>query len=86
MNRQGDRHPGPRRNENPRITRRVVTKAADAHDKQSRQISFKGALQAMTALQDALWRAAPRDQERLVQTMLKVITVPAIPVLYHQVT
>jgi hypothetical protein len=39
----------------------VMAKAAEAHDKQPRQISFKGALQAMTAFQDALRRAAPRE-------------------------
>jgi hypothetical protein len=55
------------------LIRGVMAKAAEAHDKQPRQISFKGALQAMTAFQDALRRAAPKDRERLMRTMLEVI-------------
>jgi Transposase DDE domain len=55
------------------LIRGVMAKAAEAHDKQPRQISFKGALQAMTAFQDTLRRAAPEDRERLMQTMLEVI-------------
>ena len=55
------------------LIRGVMAKAAEAHEKQPRQISFKGALQAMTAFQDALRRAAPKDRERLMQTMLEVI-------------
>jgi hypothetical protein len=55
------------------LIRGVMAKAAKAHDKRPRQISFKGALQAMTAFQDALRRAAPKDRERLMQTMLEVI-------------
>jgi hypothetical protein len=55
------------------LIRGVMAKAAEAHEKQPRQISFKGALQAMTAFQDALRRAAPKDRQRLMQTMLEVI-------------
>jgi hypothetical protein len=38
---------------------------------QPRQISFNGALQAMTAFQDALRRAAPKDQERLMHEKIE---------------
>ncbi len=55
------------------LIRGVMARAAEAHDKKPRQISFKGALQAMTAFQDALRRAAPKDRERLMHTMLEVI-------------
>jgi hypothetical protein len=55
------------------LIRGVMARAAEAHDKQPRQISFKGALQTMTAFQDALRRAAPRDRERLVRAMLEAI-------------
>jgi hypothetical protein len=55
------------------LIRGVMAKAAEAHDKQPRQTSFKGALQAMTAFQHALRRASPKDRERLMQTMLEVI-------------
>ena len=36
------------------LIRGVMAEAAEAHDKQPRQLSFKGALQTMTAFQDAL--------------------------------
>jgi Transposase DDE domain len=55
------------------LIRGVMAKAAEAHDKQPRQLSFKGALQTMTAFQDALRRATPRDRERLVRVMLEAI-------------
>lgn len=55
------------------LIRGVMARAAEAHDKQPRQISFKGALQTMTAFQDALRRATAGDRERLVQAMLGAI-------------
>jgi hypothetical protein len=55
------------------LIRGVMAQAAAAHDKQPRQLSFKGALQTMTAFQDALRRATPTARERLVQAMLDAI-------------
>ena len=55
------------------LIRGVMAKAAEAHDKQPRQLSFKGTLQTMTAFQDALRWATPPDREHLVQAMLKAI-------------
>ena len=43
------------------LIRGVMAEAAEAHDKQPRQVSFKGALQTMTAFQDALRWATPPD-------------------------
>ena len=55
------------------LIRGVMAKAAEAHDKRPRQLSFKGALQTMTAFQDALRRARPSERERLMAEMLKAI-------------
>ena len=44
------------------LIRGVMAKAAEAHGKQPRQLSFKGALQTMTAFQDALRWATPSDR------------------------
>ena len=43
------------------LIRGVMAKAAEAHDKQPRELSFKGALQTMTAFQDAMRRRRPSD-------------------------
>src|SRR5512135_615308 len=56
------------------LIRGVMAKAAEAHDKQPRHLSFKGALQTMTAFQDALRQASPGEREHLVQEMLKAIS------------
>jgi hypothetical protein len=56
------------------LIRGVMAKAAEAHDKQPRHLSFKGTLQTMTAFQDALRWATPRIRERLFQAMLKSIS------------
>jgi len=56
------------------LIRGVMAKAAEAHDKLPRHLSFKGALQTMTAFQDALRWAPPRIREFLVQAMLEVIS------------
>jgi hypothetical protein len=56
------------------LIRGVMAKAAEAHDKQPRLLSFKGALQTMTAFQDALRQATPSARERLVKEMLKAIS------------
>lgn len=56
------------------LIRGVMTQAAEAHGKQPRQLSFKGALQTMTAFQDALRRAIPGDREHLVKEMLRAIS------------
>jgi hypothetical protein len=55
------------------LIRGVMVDAAEAHDKTPRQLSFKGALQTMTAFQDALRWATPSDREHLMGEMLKAI-------------
>jgi hypothetical protein len=56
------------------LIRGVMAQAAEAHARQPRLLSFKGALQTMTAFQDALRQATPSDRERLVREMLKTIS------------
>jgi len=56
------------------LIRGVMAEAAKAHDKQPRQLSFKGALQTMTAFEGALRSATPEMREYLVQVMLKAIS------------
>jgi hypothetical protein len=46
------------------LIRGVMAEAAEAHDKRPRLLSFKGALQTMTAFQDALRQARPGDRAR----------------------
>jgi hypothetical protein len=55
------------------LIRGVMAKAAEAHDKQPRQLSFKGTLQTMTAFHEALRRATPKDRVVLVEAMLAAI-------------
>ena len=55
------------------LIRGVIAKAADAHEKQPRQVSFKGTLQTMTAFQDALRQATPKVRMHLRAEMLKAI-------------
>jgi hypothetical protein len=55
------------------LIRGVMAQAAKDHDKQPRDLSFKGALQTMTAFQDILRRATPGEREVLMATMLKAI-------------
>jgi DDE family transposase len=55
------------------LIRGVMARAAGANDEQPRQVSFKGALQTMTAFQDYLRQAAPRERGRLVEEMLRAI-------------
>jgi hypothetical protein len=56
------------------LIRGVMAKAAEAHDKQPRRLSFKGTLQTMTAFQDALRWAKPEERECLVGAMLEAIS------------
>ena len=56
------------------LIRGVMAKAAEAHDKQPRHLSFKGTLQTMAAFQVDLRRARPRCRKRLVEAMLKAIS------------
>jgi Transposase DDE domain len=56
------------------LIRGTMAQAAEAHKKLPRQLSFKGALQTMTAFQDALRTAAPGARDRLVKEMLKAIS------------
>jgi hypothetical protein len=55
------------------LIRGVMARAAEAHDVRPREISFKGALQTMTAFQDSLRRAGPSVRGLLVNEMLKAI-------------
>jgi hypothetical protein len=55
------------------LIRGVMAEAAEAHDGQPRDLSFKGALQTMTAFQDMLRRATAGEREGLMRTMLKAI-------------
>jgi Transposase DDE domain len=55
------------------LIRGVMAKAAKAHDKRPRLLSFKGTLQTMTAFKDVLRSATPRDREHLLREMLEAI-------------
>ena len=55
------------------VIRGVAAKAAEAHDKQPRLLSFKGTLQTMNAFRDALRQATPSEREHLVKEMLRAI-------------
>jgi hypothetical protein len=55
------------------LIRGVMTKAAEAHDAQPRQLSFKGTLQTMTAFQDVLRQATPSARGPLIKAMLEAI-------------
>ncbi len=55
------------------LIRGVIVEASQAHGKQPRQVSFKGALQTMTAFQEALRQAKPAERQRLFAVMLKAI-------------
>jgi hypothetical protein len=56
------------------LIRGVMVDAAEAHQRVPRRLSFKGALQTMTAFQDALRWATVGDRVRLIQEMLKAIS------------
>src|SRR3974377_1933214 len=60
------------------LIRGVAAKAAEAHDKLPRLISFKGTHQTMTAFQDGLRWAPPADAEYLVAEMLRAIAHHAV--------
>jgi hypothetical protein len=60
------------------LIRGVMARAAEEHDVEPRQVSFKGTLQTMTAFQDELRRATPKERAHLIQEMLKAIA-------YHRV-
>jgi hypothetical protein len=55
------------------LIRGVAAMAAEAHDKEPRLLSFKGALQTMTAFQDAMRCARPSDRQSLMESMLTAI-------------
>jgi hypothetical protein len=56
------------------LIRGVMARAAEVHHKLPRHLSFKGALQTMTAFQDALRQAPPSDREPLIKALLKSIS------------
>jgi hypothetical protein len=55
------------------LIRGVMSRAAKEHGVRPREISFKGALQTMTAFQDSLRRADPPSRRVLVAVMLEAI-------------
>jgi len=55
------------------LIRGVMAQAAEAHEELPRHLSFKGALQTMTAFQEALRRATPCARGYLVEAMLQAI-------------
>ena len=55
------------------LIRSVMAQAAKEHAEQPRDLSFKGALQTMTAFQDVLRRATPSEREALMARMLRAI-------------
>jgi hypothetical protein len=55
------------------LIRGVMARAAEVHDEQPRHLSFKGALQTMTAFQDALRHAPAGVRELLMKVMLRAI-------------
>lgn len=55
------------------LIRGVMAEAAEAHSLRPRELSFKGALQTMTAFQDMLRRAKSLERRRLVKVMLESI-------------
>jgi len=55
------------------LIRGLMAKAAEAHDREPRQISFKGTLQTMVAFQDMLRVTAPAQRAGLVALMLQAI-------------
>ncbi len=55
------------------LIRGVTAQAAKAHDKHPRLLSFKGALQTMTAFQDVLRLATPEGRDHLMRAMLAAI-------------
>jgi hypothetical protein len=60
------------------LIRGVMAQAAEAHNKRPRLLSVKGTLQTITAFQEAMRWAAPRDRELLLRAMLRAIA-------YHKV-
>ena len=55
------------------LIRGVMAQAAQAHNKSPRLLSFKGALQTITAFQEVMRLATPADRELLLQVMLRAI-------------
>ncbi len=55
------------------LIRGGIAEAAQAHHKQPRHLSFKGALQTMTAFHESLRTATPEQRERLWALMLEAI-------------
>ena len=55
------------------LIRGVIVKAASAHGKEPRNVSFKGALQTMTAFLPAWREADPSERKRLMKVMLEAI-------------
>jgi hypothetical protein len=58
------------------LIRGVMAEAAEAHGERPGRLSFKGALQTMTAFQDALRWAAPGARGRLIGAILEAIAPP----------
>jgi Transposase DDE domain len=55
------------------LIRGVMAKAAEEHGEEPRDLSFKGALQTMTAFQDTLRQATSKERRTLIEVMLEAI-------------
>jgi hypothetical protein len=55
------------------LIRGMMAEAGEAHGTEPRHLSFKGALQTMTAFQDALRQATPGARGPLIEALLKAI-------------
>lgn len=55
------------------LVRGVIAAAAEAHDERPRDLSFKGALQALESFREEVGNAKPEDRARVVEATLKTI-------------
>lgn len=55
------------------LIRGVMAKAAEEHGEEPRDLSFKGAMQTMTAFQDSLRQATSKERSTLIEVMLEAI-------------
>jgi hypothetical protein len=60
------------------LVRGVMASAAEAHGKRPRQLSFKGALQALERFRDVLELVSPADRPRVVEALLRVIAASEV--------
>jgi hypothetical protein len=60
------------------LIRVMMASAAEAHDKEPRQLSFKGTLQALGTFRDALGLVPPSRRPRLVHELLGAIAASEV--------